>query len=365
MMSVVSKRKRVPMSIALGSLTAIVVGLAGWGVAGVALSSGKPSAPVLALYTYHGKEYPAADVPVLVYHEMNNDCKATAPVCVSHDPETVSTTQFANEMAYMVKAGYHTVTLAQYEAWLSNGATLLPPKPFLITADNGIFNFLNGAQEILYKDHFTATAFLVTGFANGATTGACVSPKSVGDLRGEAGVSTDPGCPQANKYWDATWPQLKRLSPAVWSFSLEAGPSGHYVQAYDPHCTVFDTCLLPGESAAQYVTRINAEFGTALTTLHSELGSRVNPTAWVVPYSDLGYPQCQQSDCTSQAATIPKDYLVNYAAAHFRAVFVEDAFRNGIDHERFRFDVNGQDTEAYFQKTLQSFISAGNFNRGN
>ena len=85
------------------------------------------------------------------------------------DPETVSTAQFTAEMAYLARAGYHTVTMAQYIAWLGNGKTELPVKPILITADNGIFSFLDGAQEILARDGFTATAALVTGFADAAS----------------------------------------------------------------------------------------------------------------------------------------------------------------------------------------------------
>jgi hypothetical protein len=54
---------------------------------------------------------------------------------------------------------------------------------------------------------------------------------------------------------------------------------------------------------------------------------------------------------------------VSYAASRFSAVFVEDAGRNGVRHERFRFDVNGRDTLAYFRTALTGFTRAGDFNR--
>jgi hypothetical protein len=258
-------------------------------------------------------------------------------------------------MYYLFSTGYHTVTLSQYIDWLANGSTKLPSKPILITADNGIFNFLNGAQETLANYGFTAVASIVTGFAD-AASGQCAPRDGMIDVQ--------PGCPEANRYWDATWSQLKGFSQqGVWSFMMEAGESGHYVQNYNAKCDVFDTCLLPTETSSGYELRIHTEFNGAESKLSSELGDRVDLNAWVVPYSDLGYPRCKQSDCTPQQATIPQDYLINYAQSAFTAVFVEDAFRNGVDNERFRFDINGKDTEADFQRTLTSFIRSGDFDR--
>jgi hypothetical protein len=244
--------------------------------------------------------------------------------------------------------------MAQYIAWLSDSKTLLPVKPVLITADNGIFAFLNGAQEILARDGFTATAALVTGFAD-AASGHC-QPKI-------GAREVQPGCPESSEYWDATWTQLENLDPHVWSYVLEAGRSGHYVQDYDVRCRVFDTCMMPGETAAQYKARVDAELSGGLATLTRELPGQADSMAWVAPYSDLGYKRCRQSDCTPQPSDGPRGWLVSYAASRFRAVFVEDASRNGINDERFRFDVNGRDTEKYFQAALARFTRAGDFSR--
>jgi len=363
--TVVPRRRRYAVSAALGTVAAAVLGLALWSMAGVtaayrgvtpaAAAAAAPAPRPLVIYHAPFVRYERARaVPVLVYHEMNNGCAPSAPVCKAADPETVSTAQFRAEMAYMFSRGYHTVTMAQYQAWLGNRKTRLPSRPFLITADNGIWSFLSGAQPALAGYGYTAVAAVVTGFADGA--GGHCAPRI-------GGVSVQPGCPRDNAGWDATWAQLRSLDPRVWEFILEAGPSGHYVQDYDPHCRMFDACLLPGETVAQYQVRLAAELGGGETALAARLGSRVNPGGWVVPYSDLGYPRCAQGDCTPQDATIPQGYLVNYADAHFRAVFVEDASRNAIGHERFRFDVNGPDTEASFQSQLAAFTAAGAFDR--
>lgn len=352
--TVVPRRKRQAIGAALSSLLLLVLAIAAWSAAGTGIQPRTTAVYQPPVRAYHGRYSTARAIPVIVYHEMDNGCKATAAVCKSADPESVSMAQFTAEMAWLVRAGYHSVTMAQYLAWLGNGRTLLPVRPVLITADNGIFAFLNGAQEILARDGFTAVAALVTGFAD-AASGYCV--RKIGT------AAVQPGCPQANRYWDATWKQLAALDPHVWQFIMEAGPSGHYVQDYDATCQVFDTCLLPGETAAQYETRVRAELDGGEAELAAKLPGQVNSAAWVVPYSDLGYKRCRQSDCTPQPSDGPRGWLAGYAASRFAAVFVEDADRNGIDRERFRFDVNGDDTLSYFAKTLARFIRAGDFNR--
>lgn len=276
-------------------------------------------------------------------------------------------------MAWLARTGHHTVTLAQYETWLADGRTKLPAKPVLITADNGIGSFLTGAQPVLARHHFTAVAFLVSGFADGAA-GHCAPRVTVASRT----FDVQPGCPADNTGWDLTWARLRTLNPGVWEFSLEAGPSGHYVQDYDPKCPAFDACKIPGETATAYEKRVTAETAAGLAALNRELPGRVAPGAWVVPYSDLGYSACARdsrlmfrsgariisaASCTPQPYDGPRGWLTSYAASRFRAVFVEDAYRNGIDRERFRFDINGQDTLSYFQRTLATFTSAGDFGR--
>ena len=98
--AVVPRRRRRKVSAALAGAALIVLGVVVWSVLGVASqpepaadsTSPSPSVPVLArpAVTYAT----ASAVPVLVYHEMNNGCSPTAPVCKAGDPETVSTAQF-------------------------------------------------------------------------------------------------------------------------------------------------------------------------------------------------------------------------------------------------------------------------------
>lgn len=360
-------RKRLGAGAVLAVITVAVLTLSAW--AGMAVVSHAkhpaPAVPVTRAGVVVAIKRPvlvhatAASVPVLVYHEMNNGCADTAPICKAKDPETVSTTQFRNEMAYLLAAGYRTISLAQYEAWLRDPYILLPRKPILLTADNGIGSFLEGAQPILERDGFTMTAFLVSGFAYGAS-GVCEPDLTVAGVRYEV----QPGCGSSNKGWDLTWAQLRALSPRAWSFALEAGRSGHFVQVYDPKCQMFDACKIPGETTAAYEARVRSENTAGLDALSAELPGRVNRDAWVVPYSDLGYHRCAQSDCTPQNSTGAAGWLARYAASRFAAVFVEDAFRNSVEGERFRMDINGSYSESYFEQLLGAFTTAGDFSRG-
>lgn len=355
----VTKRARIIVGGAIAMLLGAAVVLAGLDAVGTVSGPAR-----LAASTGHeahrdgSTQAGAAGIPVLVYHEMNNGCAASAPVCHAHDPESVSTTQFAGQMAYLHAQGYHTVTLNQYLSWLADPHTVLPRKPVLLTDDNGIGNFLQGAQPILARNGFTMTAFIVTGFADGAS-GHCQAPRRVAGRM----VDFQPGCGQDNRGWDLTWAQLRALSPAVYSFALEAGASGHFPQDYSRTCFQFYACQVPGETTRSYETRVVNEINAGLAELSAKLPGRVDTRAWVVPFSDLGYRRCGQPDCTPQNSTGPRGWLSSYAASRFSAVFVEDAVRNRVQNERFRFDITGRLTQREFQAQLRSFVGSASFAR--
>jgi hypothetical protein len=295
----------------------------------------------------------AHSVPVLQYHEMNNGCLASASTCVAAtDYESVSSRQFGIEMGYLYTHGYHTVTLPLYLKWLANKNTKLPPKPFLITVDNGIWNFLSGATVALYHYRYTATAFLVSGFANGAAS-SCVDDVN--------GFDVQPGCPGANAGWDATWAQLRSLSPAVWGFGIEAGPAGHYEQTYaGARCYVYDACLMPDETFSAYKARVTADQDTGAADIAAHLGKRFDGDAWVVPYSDLGYG-CERISCATENHTDPHSWLTRWAGNTYGAVFVQDTYRNGKRNERFRFEVHNTTTLRQFTKDIRYYTRHGDW----
>ena len=149
----------------------------------------------------------------------------------------------------------------------------------------------------------------MTGFAS-AASGTC-EPHAV--IAGRS-FDTQPGCPKTSEYgWDATWAQLKALSPAVYSFGIEAGASAHFEQAYDRDCFAFNACMIPGETVAAYENRVLRRVRHWIARAGQELGPRFSPHAWVVPYSDLGY-RCEPYSCAYENYNGPKGWLIRYAA---------------------------------------------------
>ena len=80
-------------------------------------------------------------IPVILYHQLNNGCAATASTCTATTSESVSSTELKNQLTWMKNQGYTSINLTQYDNWLAGNNAGLPAKPFLITVDNGTQNF--------------------------------------------------------------------------------------------------------------------------------------------------------------------------------------------------------------------------------
>jgi peptidoglycan/xylan/chitin deacetylase (PgdA/CDA1 family) len=93
-------------------------------------------------------------VPVLNYHQINNEDKNAL---------TLSDTEFEAQINYLYQEGYHGISPDQLADYLQYGKPL-PPKPVLITLDDGYEDNYRVAYPILEKYHFTATIFLITDF---------------------------------------------------------------------------------------------------------------------------------------------------------------------------------------------------------
>ena len=80
-------------------------------------------------------------LPVLMYHHIASE--------VSSDM-TVSPTRFEEQIAALTQNGWHSVTIAQLIDYVDHG-TPLPPKPVLITFDDGYASNLELAAPILER----------------------------------------------------------------------------------------------------------------------------------------------------------------------------------------------------------------------
>ena len=95
-------------------------------------------------------------VPILMYHQVARRL----------DPRfrqyTVTPRSFASQMRWLAAVGYRTISLDHLIASRDNGRTL-PPKPIVITFDDGFLEAVTWAVPILQARGFTATFFLVAG----------------------------------------------------------------------------------------------------------------------------------------------------------------------------------------------------------
>ena len=94
------------------------------------------------------------DIPILLYHKV-------APEPPPGNTVWISTRLFAEQMATLSAHGYVTVSFQDYLAYRSGAATP-PPRPVILTFDDGYENFYTIARPILNRYGFKATVFLVT-----------------------------------------------------------------------------------------------------------------------------------------------------------------------------------------------------------
>jgi peptidoglycan/xylan/chitin deacetylase (PgdA/CDA1 family) len=79
---------------------------------------------------------------------------------------TVSPADFAAQMVWLVRHGYHAITELQAFVALERG-TKLPHKPLMITFDDGYRDVLWNAAPVLRRLHLRATEFVITGRISG------------------------------------------------------------------------------------------------------------------------------------------------------------------------------------------------------
>ena len=97
-------------------------------------------------------------LPILVYHKIDR-----IPPGSRYPRNYVTPEQFDAQLAFLQRAGYRSVSFADYLAHRDGGAQL-PRRPIIITFDDGYRSNRTVAQPILEKHGCTATIFLVAGY---------------------------------------------------------------------------------------------------------------------------------------------------------------------------------------------------------
>lgn len=95
---------------------------------------------------------PGAGIPVLTYHQINDDAKWWS----------VSTADFERQLVYLRENGYTAISVGELAAGLA-GRRQLPPRPVVITFDDGYADNYQAAFPILTRQGMKGTFFVVTG----------------------------------------------------------------------------------------------------------------------------------------------------------------------------------------------------------
>ncbi|NYF23775.1 polysaccharide deacetylase family protein [Sporosarcina sp. JAI121] len=93
-------------------------------------------------------------IPVLMYHDIVSSK-------TDQNPSTLEVEKFKEQMDYLKKNGWTTITTQQLESWITKKGTL-PKKSILITFDDGYKSTIDLAYPILKTNGFKATSFLIT-----------------------------------------------------------------------------------------------------------------------------------------------------------------------------------------------------------
>jgi peptidoglycan/xylan/chitin deacetylase (PgdA/CDA1 family) len=103
------------------------------------------------------------DVPILMFHRID----VLRPTLVAITRRlTVAPETFAAEMHWLRSRGYHPLRQLQLFDALERGAPL-PPRPIMITFDDGYRDVLANAVPVLERYRFPATAYVITARISG------------------------------------------------------------------------------------------------------------------------------------------------------------------------------------------------------
>ena len=97
----------------------------------------------------------AAAVPILMYHSVADRGPAELA------PYRVSVDRFREQLRYLRRHGYHSVTLEEWAAAIA-ARRPLPGRPVILTFDDGYQDFAENAWPLIDRAGFSASLFIVT-----------------------------------------------------------------------------------------------------------------------------------------------------------------------------------------------------------
>jgi peptidoglycan/xylan/chitin deacetylase (PgdA/CDA1 family) len=231
-------------------------------------------------------------VPVLLYHGIGPESDFSNSADASYG---VNIGDFAKQMTMIKHAGYQTISLTKFINFIRGKRVELPPRPLLLTFDDGRADSWTGADGILEKLHFNAVMFVDTGRVE----------------------RCDP------EY--LSWDELQKLqSGSRWRLQLHAGPDGHQYIQYGRHkddTGAYYAYEYEHESFDDWQDRVRSDIDEGGKLLAEHVAT-YKPLAFAPPYGTYG------QDGTNDSR-IPGN-LLEWLTQDFEAVFTQD--QNALAH---------------------------------
>jgi hypothetical protein len=234
---------------------------------------------------WHPPQVSRAGIPVLLYHGIGERSDFESPADALYG---VTQANFAKQMALLHAAGYRTITLEQFRAFIAGEHVDLPPHPLLLTFDDSLANAFEGADPVLRQLHWTAVMFVDVG-------------------------SVDEGHPGY-----ASWGQIAAAQRSGrWETQLHAG-RGHHNIVYDAAGTTgpfYANRILDKEDVGAWQRRVvnDLTWGDAQLAQHVPSYRRLS---FAPPYGNFG-------QLATDDPRIP-ELLGDWLHARFGLIFVQD-----------------------------------------
>uniref|UniRef100_UPI003F598232 poly-beta-1,6-N-acetyl-D-glucosamine N-deacetylase PgaB n=1 Tax=Stenotrophomonas cyclobalanopsidis TaxID=2771362 RepID=UPI003F598232 len=206
---------------------------------------------------------------VLSYHDIRDDVREKGDA----DAYAVSTQNFAAHLDWLSAHGYHPISLSQLIK-ASRGEAQLPPRPVLLTFDDGLRSVYSRVYPLLRAYNYPALVAVITDYVDMAP-----------------GRTIDYGYRAFGHDDFLTWDQLREMQSSGLielashtdnqHHGVQSNPQGNQTPAvitriYDPKTQRYET-------AQEYESRLRDDLALSVKRIQKELG--VPPKAIVWPYA--------------------------------------------------------------------------------
>lgn len=215
-------------------------------------------------------------VPIIMYHSVINDTESTGDYVIT--PEMLR-----DDILYLQSNGYVTVSIGELIDYVNCGKSL-PPKPVVLTFDDGYYNFLTEVMPILSDTNTKATLSVVGAFSK----------------------KEEPCNVQSSYYSYLTLEQIKQISKCGYVEIASHSYNFHSLQGRK------GSMIMDGESYEEYRSRFLSDILTNKLLLE-EYG--VEMSIYTYPYGFICEESLELVKACDFKASLGVEERINYLTA--------------------------------------------------